>query len=254
MFQEDQVRRHRRSRRASRFRAGSASADALNFNLPPSTRSSVPNSGPPPPPRTPSSKPEAPLNLLAASPSSHRWLSRRLHAGLARLVPDRAAADGLLTAKHPARQRRPRRRHRRLRKEQLRQLRPRKSTLRAPTTPAASLLATLAPVRKVFSVVSVASLVPRPRDVDAGESRLGSAYAAPVTSNLAVAREVAKQVYMAERLAPPTSTAEIRAAYSSIAQQASSLAWWRSALENGTWKTVGIYALEAYGIFWCAAA
>lgn len=76
------------------------------------------------------------------------------------------------------------------------------------------------------------------------------AYSAPITHNLAVAREVAKQVYVAERLAPPTSISELRAAYSSIAQQASSLPWWRSTLENGQWKTVGIYALEAYGIFW----
>lgn len=70
-------------------------------------------------------------------------------------------------------------------------------------------------------------------------------------SNLAVAREVGKQVYIAERLAPPTSVAEVQTAYRQLFSSASSLAWWRSTLESGEWKRVGIYALEAYGIFRC---
>jgi F-type H+-transporting ATPase subunit g len=64
-----------------------------------------------------------------------------------------------------------------------------------------------------------------------------------------VAREFLKQVYIRESLAPPKSVSEVQTAYKSLWEQASNAQWWKTTLENGQWKKVGIYALEAYGIF-----
>ncbi|KAH9046131.1 hypothetical protein EDB84DRAFT_1586989 [Lactarius hengduanensis] len=57
---------------------------------------------------------------------------------------------------------------------------------------------------------------------------LGS-YQQPVRYNLSVAREVLKHVYTAERLQPPTSLGAVVA--------------------SGEWARLGVYAVEAYGIF-----
>lgn len=76
-----------------------------------------------------------------------------------------------------------------------------------------------------------------------------SAYRDPVSYNLSVAREVLKQLYVTEKLAPPTSFAEIRSAYTSMFEQARQPSYWRELLQNGGWAKIGIYALEAYGIF-----
>jgi F-type H+-transporting ATPase subunit g len=62
-------------------------------------------------------------------------------------------------------------------------------------------------------------------------------------------KELLKQVYIKESLAPPKSLSEITQAYRVLWEQASSVQWWRNALESGEWQKVGIYALEAYGIF-----
>jgi len=67
--------------------------------------------------------------------------------------------------------------------------------------------------------------------------------------NLTVARELLKQVYVAERLQPPTDLAVVRSAYSTLWSRASNPAYWRGILNSGEWTKVGIYALEAYGIF-----
>jgi len=77
---------------------------------------------------------------------------------------------------------------------------------------------------------------------------LGS-YRQPVVYNLSVARELLKQVYVAERLQPPTDLAVLRNAYSTLWSRASSPAYWRGILNSGEWAKVGIYAVEAYGIF-----
>lgn len=65
---------------------------------------------------------------------------------------------------------------------------------------------------------------------------------------LAVAREVLKQVYVAEKLSPP-SMAQVSQTYSGFFRQAGDMAFWRNMLQSGEWKRWGIYALEAYGIF-----
>jgi len=77
---------------------------------------------------------------------------------------------------------------------------------------------------------------------------LGS-YRQPLTYNFNVARELLKQVYIAERLQPPTSLHTITDAYSTMWGRARNPAYWREIMRTGEWANVGIYAVEAYGIF-----
>ncbi|KAF8992740.1 mitochondrial ATP synthase g subunit-domain-containing protein [Cyathus striatus] len=76
---------------------------------------------------------------------------------------------------------------------------------------------------------------------------LGS-YKQPIVYNLAVAREVAKLIYRSESLQPP-SIAAVRAAYESIWAQVRNPAAVRGLLQSGEIAQVGIYGLQAYGIF-----
>ncbi|KAJ7512726.1 mitochondrial ATP synthase g subunit-domain-containing protein [Mycena galericulata] len=66
--------------------------------------------------------------------------------------------------------------------------------------------------------------------------------------NFAVAREIVKQVYRAE-LQPPKDVATVRTAYETLYRRATDASYWRSIVQNGEIAKVGIYALEAYGIF-----
>ena len=61
------------------------------------------------------------------------------------------------------------------------------------------------------------------------ERALGS-YAEPVMYNLKVAGSIAKQVYIAEKLAPPTSLSQIQAAYRQIWACVSKASWWTHSL------------------------
>ncbi|KZT57941.1 hypothetical protein CALCODRAFT_495605 [Calocera cornea HHB12733] len=79
-------------------------------------------------------------------------------------------------------------------------------------------------------------------------SLLGS-YREPLFYNLAVARELAKQVYVAEKLAPPLSSSQWTSAYSTLFSKAKDLNYWREVMRTGGWAKLGVYALEAYGIF-----
>ena len=74
------------------------------------------------------------------------------------------------------------------------------------------------------------------------------AYREPLTYNFAVFREVLKQVYIAERLQPP-SLSTFASVYSSLWARATNLQYYRELLRSGDLAKVGIYALEAYGIF-----
>jgi F-type H+-transporting ATPase subunit g len=78
---------------------------------------------------------------------------------------------------------------------------------------------------------------------------LHAAYQQPVKYNLAVAREVLKHVYTAERLQPPTSLGAMFGTYSTLWARARSLGYWREVVRNGEYARLGVYALEAYGIF-----
>ena len=75
------------------------------------------------------------------------------------------------------------------------------------------------------------------------------AYQQPVQYNLAVAREVLKHVYTAERLQPPTSLSAVFGTYGTLWARARSLGYWREVVRSGEYAHLGVYALEAYGIF-----
>ncbi|KAJ7158480.1 hypothetical protein C8R46DRAFT_1178018 [Mycena filopes] len=66
--------------------------------------------------------------------------------------------------------------------------------------------------------------------------------------NFAVARELAKQVYRAE-LQFPKDAGAFRTAYETLYQRAIDPAYWRGIMQSGEIARVGIYAVEAYGIF-----
>ena len=75
------------------------------------------------------------------------------------------------------------------------------------------------------------------------------AYQQPVKYNLAVARGVFKHVYTAERLRPPTSLGAVFGTYGTLWARARSLGYWREVVRSGEYARLGVYALEAYGIF-----
>ena len=76
-----------------------------------------------------------------------------------------------------------------------------------------------------------------------------AAYREPVVYNLSVARELAKQVYIAENLAPPRSFSTVTEVYKNAFARARDPSFWREIMANGSWAKIGIYALEAYTIF-----
>ena len=78
---------------------------------------------------------------------------------------------------------------------------------------------------------------------------LDAAYQQPVKYNLAVAREVLKHVYTAERLQPPTSLSSVLGTYATLWGRARSVGYWREVVKSGEWARLGVYAVEAYGIF-----
>lgn len=60
---------------------------------------------------------------------------------------------------------------------------------------------------------------------------------------------MAKQVYIAESLAPPKSFSTIIDAYKTLWARASNKEYYLRILKTGEWKKVAIYGIEAYGIF-----
>ncbi|KZT06106.1 uncharacterized protein LAESUDRAFT_726329 [Laetiporus sulphureus 93-53] len=107
---------------------------------------------------------------------------------------------------------------------------------------------TLAKVQQYAgSAVEVARKVLGPVGEKAGNA-LGT-YRQPILYNLSVAREFLKQVYVAERLQPPTSLNSVVNAYSTLWYRAGKASYWRELLQSGEWAKIGVYAVEAYGIF-----
>jgi hypothetical protein len=64
-----------------------------------------------------------------------------------------------------------------------------------------------------------------------------------------VTREILKHIYTAERLQPPTSLGAVLGTYSTLWARARSIGYWREVARNGEYARLGVYALEAYGIF-----
>ncbi|GFZ43293.1 hypothetical protein JCM24511_01012 [Saitozyma sp. JCM 24511] len=79
-------------------------------------------------------------------------------------------------------------------------------------------------------------------------SALGS-YREPIVYNAKVAASLARQVYQAERLAPPTKLHDWATAYAQIWSRASNINFWRDVLKTGAWAGLAVAGLEAYGIF-----
>jgi F-type H+-transporting ATPase subunit g len=75
-----------------------------------------------------------------------------------------------------------------------------------------------------------------------------SAYKQPLLYNLAVTKEVFKQIYVKEGLRPPTLE-EYRTAYTSLWTQVTKPGFARELVRSGDLGRVGIYGLQAYGIF-----
>ncbi|KAB5592525.1 F-type H+-transporting ATPase subunit g [Ceratobasidium theobromae] len=75
------------------------------------------------------------------------------------------------------------------------------------------------------------------------------AYREPLTYNFAVARAFLRQVYIAEGLAPPTSTEAFTSVYRTLFERAKNPAYWREIGQSGEWAKVALYGIEAYGIF-----
>lgn len=67
--------------------------------------------------------------------------------------------------------------------------------------------------------------------------------------NLRVAGSLFKQVYIAEGLAPPTNVNTLREAYSTLYKRAIDGSYWSKVANNGEWKKIAIYGVEALGIF-----
>ncbi|KIM36036.1 hypothetical protein M413DRAFT_32066 [Hebeloma cylindrosporum] len=76
---------------------------------------------------------------------------------------------------------------------------------------------------------------------------LGS-YKQPLLYNLSVTKELFKQIYVQEGMKPPTLDA-YRAAYTSLWTQVKNPGFVREIVRSGELGRVGIYGLQAYGIF-----
>ena len=76
-----------------------------------------------------------------------------------------------------------------------------------------------------------------------------AAYQQPIRYNLSVTREVLKHIYTAERLQPPTSFGAVLGTYSTLWARARSIGYWRDVVRSGEYARLGVYAIEAYGIF-----
>ncbi|KAF5335015.1 hypothetical protein D9758_016185 [Tetrapyrgos nigripes] len=74
------------------------------------------------------------------------------------------------------------------------------------------------------------------------------AYHQPITYNLSVFREICKYIYRSENLSPP-SIFTIRSAYETLWARAINREYWSGAVGSGEIARIGVYAVEAYGIF-----
>jgi len=75
-----------------------------------------------------------------------------------------------------------------------------------------------------------------------------SAYKQPLLYNLSVTKELFKQIYVKEGLQPPSLDA-YRSAYTSIWTQVKNPRFIGDVVRSGDLGRVGIYGLQAYGIF-----
>ncbi|PWN18226.1 hypothetical protein BCV69DRAFT_239923, partial [Microstroma glucosiphilum] len=74
-------------------------------------------------------------------------------------------------------------------------------------------------------------------------------YADPLIYNARFVGAVLKQVYIAESLAPPKSLNALTSSYKTLYSRVIDANYFPSLIKSGEWKKVGVYAVEAYGIF-----
>ena len=67
--------------------------------------------------------------------------------------------------------------------------------------------------------------------------------------NLSVAKELLKQVYIREGLAPPTNVSTITSSYKTLFARARDAKYWQGISKSGEWAKVAVYGLEAYFVF-----
>ncbi|WFD43363.1 hypothetical protein MPSI1_002024 [Malassezia psittaci] len=79
--------------------------------------------------------------------------------------------------------------------------------------------------------------------------RMLGRYSEPIMYNLRVAGSLMKQVYIAEKLAPPTNLGTWTAAYRQMFANATNPSWWTHTLPAGEWRRVALYGTEAVGLF-----
>lgn len=79
--------------------------------------------------------------------------------------------------------------------------------------------------------------------------RLLGRYSEPIMYNLRVAGSLLKQVYIAEKLTPPTQLSTWAAAYRQMFANVTNPSWWTHTLPGGEWRRVALYGTEAVGIF-----
>lgn len=73
-------------------------------------------------------------------------------------------------------------------------------------------------------------------------------YKEPLVYNFTVAREVVKRIYVSEALSPPAFS-QYAEVYRQIWSNVIHASYWRGLTQNGQFAQVGIYGLQAYGIF-----
>lgn len=67
--------------------------------------------------------------------------------------------------------------------------------------------------------------------------------------NLRVTRSLLKQVYIAEKLAPPTNLQVIMNAYKTMWANATNPSYWLNTVPAGDWRKLVVYGVEALGFF-----
>lgn len=72
-------------------------------------------------------------------------------------------------------------------------------------------------------------------------------YREPIVYNSKVFAAICRQVYKAEKLAPPTQLATWANAYSYIWARATNVGWWRNILKTGGWVGLGIGVSSGHG-------
>ena len=65
-------------------------------------------------------------------------------------------------------------------------------------------------------------------------------YKDPLVYNFKVLTSLARQVYQAEKMAPPTNLSAYVNSYANIWSNAASADFWRGLAQNGQWAKVGI--------------